>query len=235
MNNKISLSASRVSDFVKCPYMFQQKHVLPKAMRVPFQQSPAMLEGELCHRALELRVGCNQPLPPKYLKHEPMAVQIASAPGQTFTELDLAVDWNMQPCGSKEWDRVAWRVKIDIAKLNGASAWAGDYKTGTPTFDGFQLRLTAAAMYRNFPDVTDITTSYIWLKTGRLDPSDSAHYSRAKDEYNLWQEMNAVSQAVQDMNEVGVWTPKPDKRKCGWCDVNKHGRCPSAAAAYTGS
>lgn len=224
---KFPWSYSRYTAFLKCAKQFW--HVTVKK-DVPFETSEYMDEGTKVHALLEKRVSEGKELPPEYRYLEPMCRMIISAPGQAYTEVQLALNADLRPCGYKDWQNAWVRVKIDVLKLNNGTAWVGDYKTGIPKMDELQLKLYALFIFTVFPEVMRVTTTYLWTKTGKVDPDDSRVYVRAQVP-KLWEEMLAEADHLQAAAHRNEWPPKPGNH-CRWCLVNKFGKCASAAKPY---
>lgn len=228
MNKKpLAWSYSRLNAFEYCGVQFYHQTIKKD---VPFIQNDAMKEGDFVHKILDKRITSATPLPDGYTKYEGICQQVTSAPGQTFSEMKLALDWKLRPCGYRDWDNVQVRMILDVVKVHGQKVWVGDWKTGVPNNDETQLKLFAAGVFSVFPEVKEVTTSYIWLKEGKLDPSDSKHYTR--DQHGeLWVPILAKAQRLQDAYFADNWKPRPGKH-CRWCTVNKFGKCPAAAMPY---
>lgn len=224
----IAWSYSRLSDYEKCPFMFFMKSVVPKEQRPKFVKSPQMLEGTRQHKVLEQRVSRNVPVPVGDAKLEPIAVAMINAEGKTFTEVELALDENLQPCGWFD-DETYVRAIIDVMKINNSSAFLGDYKTGTPDFDELQLKLNAAVAFQTYPALDKITTAYIWLKTGTIDP---AVYHRIQLRA-LWDELLITPAKIQESQVMDHWKKEPG-RWCKFCDVNREGKCDKAKVRFGG-
>lgn len=225
----VAWSHSRVNDFVKCAYMFYMKSLAPKGERIKFVQSAAMKQGELQHEMLEKYVSKGTPIPEAYrAKLQPVGDAMIAADGQTFTELELTLNEDLNSCG---WfDEEAFvRVIIDVMKIKGPNCFVGDYKTGTPDFNEQQLKLFAAVIFQCFPEVMVITAAYIWLKDGTLDPA--VYY---RDQVSaLWAELLVEPQRMQEASVLGLW-PKRPGRWCKYCDVNREGKCDKASTRYGG-
>lgn len=227
----LAWSHSRIKDFIKCRLMFWFKYVDPRKL-FPYDKqvrTAAMIEGEKQHQAFEKRVRTKTPFPPEYAHFEPIAKALIKAPGKTLVELELTLDGNLKPCG---WfDKTAYvRVIIDILKLNPPVAFAGDYKSGTPNFDEHQLKLTAAVLFGWYADLEKVTTAYIWLKTGIIDPK--VYYRSQLPE--MWKDLLVEPAKLQEAVNANVWDPSPSKRNCGYCVVNSKGLCEHAEGAYRG-
>lgn len=215
---RIPISYSRIDTFKTCPRRFHETVV---AKTVPYVQSEAMRQGEIVHKMLEERVVSGKPLPRGYEYLEGIAETIHNAPGQTHCELGLTYTETLEPCGNRDWDRAWLRLSIDVAKIRGDVAWAGDYKTGTRHFDELQLKIYAAGMFQAFPDLDTVATSFIWLKEGHID--DPTIYRRS-DAQAIWAEIRNYSDQIEASNRDNLWPPQPN-RFCKWCPVNAAGRC----------
>ena len=222
----IAWSHSRIETFKKCPRQFYEFNI---AKSVPFEQSEQMLYGERCHKALELRLGCGEPLPPEFAKHEAIAAAVAAMPGQTFVEIKLTLNEKLTPTGYFAKDAYV-RVVVDVMKLAPPFCFVGDWKTGKMSFDGEQLKLTAAVVMQTYQDVDTVASAYLWLKDG---VPDVKHYTRAQLP-QMWNELLQEPRRLQEAVVMNNWPAKPSPGKCRWCTVNKYGKCPDAAERYKG-
>jgi hypothetical protein len=224
----IAWSHSRISDFGKCARMFWFKYVDPRKL-VPFKQTPAMKEGVTQHKVLEQRVRDGTPLPEKYAHYEPIAQAIINQPGDNYCEEQITFDSNFAPCG---WfDKSAYiRVIIDVMKLHGEHAFAGDSKSGNPWKDEDQLKLTAAAIMQKYPEVNKVTTAYIWLKTGTIDADE---YTRDMLP-QMWEELMEKPRALHECTVMDRWPANPSQRNCRYCPVNEKGLCDAAVGRFAG-
>ena len=219
----IAWSHSRISDFKKCPRMFYEKNITKS---VPFEQTPAMLEGDRVHKMLDKRVSEKVPFPHGYQYLEPVAQVIDSLPGQTFTEMRMTLAPDLTPTGYFAPDAYV-RVIIDVAKVFGKQAWLGDYKTGKVTMDVEQLKLFSAVAFHHWPDVQETHASYVYLNAKVIDGKT---YHR--DELpKLWEELLQEPQRLQEHAAANHWPVRPG-RHCRWCAVNKHRKCPSPGEPY---
>jgi len=214
----IPISYSRIATFKQCPKKLNEMSI---AKTVPYVQSDAMRQGEIVHKMLEARVAHGTAFPHGYEHLEPIAASIVRAPGQTFAELALTFDRDLQSCGAREWDKAWLRVSVDVAKIYASIAWAGDYKTGNRNFDELQLKIYAAALFQAFPDLETVSTSYIWLKEKHLD--EPTRYSRS-DAPGIWNEIFEYSKRIEEARRKNEWPATPN-RFCKWCAVLKAGRC----------
>ncbi len=155
-------SFSRLKNFENCPRKMNEVD-LKKAWKEG--ESEALTWGDEVHKAWAARLGPKRvPLPPTLRRYEEYAAvaEKYAVNGTMKTELSLAMDRNFQACGY--FDQAAWfRCKVDLLIRVGNLGIAWDWKTGKVLHDSVQLGLNAAAVFANFPEVTQCVTSYIWL------------------------------------------------------------------------
>lgn len=224
----IAWSHSRNNTYVDCAKQFHELNVLKS---VPYEQGEPQKEGVRVHEALERRLANGIALPEKYARYERLIQTIIDMPGITYGERDMALDANLKPCGY--FDKSTWvRATIDAIKLvpERRFAWFGDYKNGKVTVDEDQLKLYAAMGFHTFPEIDTIQTTYIFLQHN-ITPGKTYTRSQLPE---LWRELLPVPMAIQKAAATNYWPAKPS-RKCGYCSVNKYGKCPEAAEKYRGS
>lgn len=156
----VAFSYSRLNNFEECPKKF---YAIAIAKEFQEKESDQMRYGKDVHKALELRVAKNKPLP-SHLQHlEPMMQKILAAPGRKLPEQQLAINANFEPC---EWfDKEAYcRAIVDLAVIGGKRAVLFDYKTGKISDDFTQMRLTGAVFMQHYPEIEELTLAYLWIK-----------------------------------------------------------------------
>jgi len=222
----ITWSPSRVNTFKKCSRMFHEEANL---RTVPFVQSEPQLYGDRVHKMLDKRIKGEAELPIEEKHLEPLVLSLLNAPGRTMAEQKMTINAKFEPTGWFSDD--AWcRIIVDVMKINGPHGFMGDWKTGKPNFDQYQLKLNAAIGFIFYPSLEQITTAYIWLKTKTLDPEvyHRSNYNR------MWQELLQEPARMQECSNRNHWPERPGKH-CGWCGVNKQQRCTSASEKYKGA
>lgn len=204
-------SYSSLTAFETCP---KQYHVMRVLKAVPFQETEATRHGTEVHKALELRLKDNTPLPDKYAEYEPIAAKL-DKPG-VFTEQQIALTRNLQPCDW--WDKKAWcRGIIDVGIKAKSTVLLADYKTGKMKPDSSQLELFAAMKMAEDPTVETAKTMFIWLKEGK---TTVATFTRA-DTPAIWEGFMHRVQRLENAYEQDKWTPKPSGLCAKWCPVGK--------------
>lgn len=227
----VAWSHSRVAAFIRCAFMmFMMNFAKPK---VAFIDTVFTIEGKKVHKMFEERTRDQKGFPPEYAYLEPIAARIDAMPGTRHVETKLALNRKLKACGYMDFDDAWIRVVIDILVLNGSEAWAGDYKTGKVSIDKFQLMLTAAVLFHVFPKLQTVTSLYIWTKTGKMDEENAEIYER-KNLNDMWRQLLDRYKPLRVAHQTGVWEPSPSNYNCGYCEVNKAGRCPHAAVKPKG-
>lgn len=124
-------------------------------------------EGKLIHKALKERVIDDIPLPLPYRYMEPMAHRFAIHTGEKHGEVQLALDRNFQPC---DWfdKNVYVRSIIDLLITKGNNALVVDWKTGKvrPKYD--QIKLAAAVLSKQMPELKKFSLAFVWVKHREL-------------------------------------------------------------------
>ena len=226
MTDFLAWSHSRRKTYLDCPRQLWH-NIAPKGHpdRVEYVQTAAMAAGNEVDDALTNRIGKGTPLPTKFAPYEPLAQIVLAAPGTKYTQLKVTFDQQFQTCG---WfDKQAWlRSAYDVAIVNGAHAFIGDWKNGALWPDSEQLRLFAATAFMLFPEVDVIDTSYIWLKHG-VTTDETYHRRELTD---LWQTFLPDVERMQISHRTNHWpaTPARGAKTCAYCPANKAGKCKEA-------
>lgn len=230
----IAWSHSRLKMFKECPKQVWHNAAAPRghADRIEFKQSKAMLDGIEVDNALTARISEGTPLPEKFSPYEPLAQSVLAAPGVKFTQMSLALDRSLCPCGYKDWDRAWVRVIYDLAIINGEHGFIWDWKNGQIWLDEDQLRLFATVGFHHFPEVMTFDTSYIWLRHGQT--SDKTY--RRREIADLWQTFLPDVERLQAAFKANHWPAEPanGKKTCSRCSVNEAGLCKEAKGPFGG-
>mgnify|MGYP007051386289 FL=1 len=203
------------------------------AEHVPYTESKAQRDGKEIDDALTARLGANILLPEKFAQWEPMCAMILKTPGTKFTQMKIAFDQAFKTCGYMDWDTAWLRAIYDFAIVNGDHAFVWDWKNGAIWPDDDQLKLFAATGFHLWPEVDTIDTSLVWLKHGIT--SDRQY--RRRELPTMWSELLPDVERMQTSFKANHWPadPKNGARTCGWCPVNRAGKCDRAAGPYKGA
>jgi hypothetical protein len=214
--NGLPWSHSSLTSFETCAW----KHYLTKVKKeVSDPPGEAAKWGTTVHKYLEDHVKTGEPLHEdvKYLSS--MVEKITSSKGEKIAEQQLAItpgyaatDW---------WDKGAWaRAIIDVTVINGSKAVTLDYKTGKRKVDSDQLKMSSALLFAHYPDLTKITTGFLWLKDGKMD---TAVFHREQIG-EIWASFLPRVRRLELAFENDKWPKKPSGLCRQYCPVGKN-RC----------
>jgi hypothetical protein len=151
----------------------------------------------------------------------PAVDRIMARKGDKYFEHEMAVNQELQPV---KWDaQDVWiRSIADVLIVDGRNAYCLDYKTGKIKDDPTQLRLFAAMVFWHFPEVTQVKTSYIWLKFAEV--TNEKHQRNKLGQ--LWASLKPRFDHLQATYELGVYKTKPGPLCDPWCPARHI--CPDA-------
>lgn len=212
---KFAWSYSALTAFETCPWRYYLTRVSKEIVE---PETEALRWGNEVHKAFEdyVKAGGEYPTPDWFAKWKPIADKILSKPGEIHAEYEAAITEDLRPCGW--WDDEVWcRGKFDVAIVNGGKATILDYKTGKRKPASDQLKLFALLAFIHFPEVNEVKTGFIWLKTGQVDTET---YTREMADA-LWPEfihrVERMRHALESMK-----LPKKQSGLCrNWCPVPK--------------
>jgi hypothetical protein len=183
-------------------------------------ESEAMRYGKHVHKALELRVGKNRPLPLELKYLEPYAKQLAEAPGTKLTEQQLAIDANFEPCSWFSKD--AWcRAIIDLAITADYHAVVFDHKTGKISDDFTQLRVAGVMLLLHLPEIQTVDLCYLWTKEKTITKDDRRLHR--DDIKSVITELMPRLKRYEQAHIKNEFPPRPSGLCKRWCPVKK---CP---------
>jgi len=123
----------------------------------------------------------------------------------------MTLNDSLKPTGW--WDPDAWlRSKIDVLVRKGPEAIMFDWKTGKRRPDFDQLELFAVQVFKHYPEVQRVKTTFVWLKEMKMDHET---YTR-EDMPNIWQRILSKIKRIEGSAEHNNWPAKPSGL-CGWC------------------
>jgi hypothetical protein len=219
-------SFSSWSAYQTCPRQFYELRI---AKSIVEPKSTQIIWGEEVHKALEDKVKQGKPVPSTMKHMEPIVQRILDAPGENHAEMELACDEQLKPTGF--WDATTWvRGKGDLIKLNGNKGAAFDYKTGKRKANSLQLDLMAILAFAKFPQLTNLSTCFVWFQ----EPAKPtiAYYHRDRAPALLEQFMPGVEDMLWSQAE-DVWPAKPS----GLCRPNPRtgfAGCPVVSCPHNG-
>jgi hypothetical protein len=170
--------------------------------------------GERVHKSLELRLGEGAMLGREAERYEALCTSIeklALGSDALTVEEEMTLNQSLEPTGW--WDKDAWlRSKIDVLVRNGPDAFMFDWKTGKRRPDFDQLELFAVQVFKHYPEVQRVKTTFVWLKEMKMD---SETFTRAQ-EPAIWEKILNKITRIEGALEHDNWPAKPSGL-CGWC------------------
>jgi len=220
MSDPIALSFSRLSDYEQCPLKFKSKYITK--VYPDDSNNPAFAKGSAIHKQLENYINFvrNEGDIPKMGQHASNASNMIDklntlSKGNIYPEKQLAVDMNYKKC---DWfakpTKVKWRAIIDcLVFLDDETLLIIDWKSGKfreyedgPTT---QLKLTAVILFNLYPNIKNITSSYMFVEHKRTVKVDFK-----RDQLASMQEK--FDDAYTIVNQDGDFQFKKNKY-CNWC------------------
>ena len=206
---KLSHSYSSIKLYENCPLRYYRQRIIKD---VTDPGGEASKHGERIHAFLEGRLK-GSGLDAEVAQYEPLCASVESLAkqGTLHIEKELVLTENLVPTGW--WDSDAWlRSKLDVLVVIDSTAVVMDWKTGKRNADQFQMQMFAAQVFKHFPDVQQVKTSLVWLKTMEMD---TEVYNRA-DINTVWAEIMKRIQRIHSSVEHDNWPAKPSGL-CRFC------------------
>jgi RecB family exonuclease len=211
MSKPLSWSHTALKDYEGCPRRYHEVRVLKK---YPFQETEATRYGNDLHKAVELYIKDNTPIPEQYAFVQPVVDALLKKPGRKLAEQKMAVTVDLKPC---DWfDKGAWSRGIAdllIIDDDNMTAWVADWKTGNNKYpDRDQLRLMALLVFAHYPHIRKVNSALIFVVK-----DDMVKSKMSVDEFSTgWQEYRERVAKIEASVASGVWHPKQTPL-CGWC------------------
>ena len=217
----IAWSHSRINGYLTCPLKLYSENIAKT--HPPDFSGEAAEWGKKVHKAFERRLGMGAEFPANMVQYENRAASLEALAKQheyeIKPELALAVDQNLKPCGWKDWDNCWVRCALDLLMISPSrpDAVAIDWKTGNPKSNDMQLALQAAMVFRHYPHVNRVASSFCWLKDNQR--MEQVVFTR-KQESRLWSQYLPVVRDLTDAVTFGKWPAKPSGLCREYCGVN---------------
>ena len=209
----VKWSHSALKDYEGCPRRYHEVKVLKN---YPFKDTEATLYGKEYHKAAELYIKDDTPLPPQFAFTQDTLDALKRMPGRKLCEYEMGVRADLTPCGFMDkdvWCRgIADLLIIDDDNL---TARVVDYKTGNNKYpDREQLKLMALMVFAHFPHIRRVSGALLFVLK---DDMAKASYMVGEAEEYWWDYRQRVAR-IEQAHDTGVWNPKPTPL-CGWCVV----------------
>jgi hypothetical protein len=162
-------SYSSIKTFEQCPKKYYHLKV---AKDVKDSDTEATLYGNAVHKAAELYIRDDTPIPAQYSYMQPILDSLKAIPGEKHCELKLAVAYDgstYKPTtffGKDVW----WRGIADLLITNNDTGHLVDYKTGKNAkyADPTQLDLLSGAVFTHYPELKTIKSALAYVVSGNL-------------------------------------------------------------------
>lgn len=209
-----AFSFSVVDMYRTCPKKYYHLKVLKD-----FKDSDSSFaaEGKEIHEALKARVIDGSPLPLQLRYLEPMASRFAEKEGEKHGEVQLALNRNFEPCAWYD-DECYVRAIIDLLIVNGPHALVVDWKTGKVRPKADQLKLAAAVLSRQMPELKEFTLAFVWVKHKEIT-SLKIEVGNMDD---VWADWIEAADEIESAIKTTDFPAEPSPL-CKWCPVES---CP---------
>lgn len=211
-------SWSALGSFETCP----RKHYETKVVKNFIEEETVHTRwGNAVHKAFDLYLSKNTPLPMSMATYKPLLDRIKNATERKVlsTESKITLSKNLQ---RTEWfSKDAWcRGILDVVIESGNHAMVMDYKTGKRKDESQQLKLFAAMMFTSKPWLESVTTAFVWLQEPADSPSRYTTEKFTKDQLpELWNEFMPRVERMQEAHDMDKWPERPSGLCKGWCPV----------------
>lgn len=216
-------SHSRLVIFEQCraraKYAFIDR--LPEPDRGPPPRN--MLEwpndrGSRIHDECEAYVKGNRealPAEAKKFEEEFKELRARFADGVVDSENMWCYDDAWQPCGSRDWNRIWFRIKVDAIYFSSTEdAVVIDYKTGkrwgNEVSHAEQGRIYAVGTFLRYPKLKNLKVELWYLDQDELTSFD---YRRNQAMYFF----NGLNERNMEMTSARDFNPNPNRETCKWC------------------
>ena len=203
-------SYSSLKLFENCPKNYYHQRI---EKSVKDSGNAVTIYGERIHKSLELRLGEGAMLGREAERYEALCASIEkiAANGVLTVEEEMTLNQSLEPTGW--WDADAWlRSKLDVLVRNGPDAIMFDWKTGKRRPDFDQLELFAVQVFKHYPEVQRIKTTFVWLKEMKMDHETFTREQEAP----IWQKILSKITRIEGALEHDNWPAKPSGL-CNWC------------------
>lgn len=202
-------SYSLLNTYKNCPHQMRERYLTRK---YPFVGSPESKWGDEVHKAMELRVGGQKPLPVNMAQWERFAAPFDGR--GAITECQLGITAAGKPCGFFD-DGVWFRGKVDVTLIKGAVALISDWKTGGSKYeDPFELECCALLVRARHLECTTIKGQYVWLKENRV-----GQLYDVSDARTTFTKIRAMMDEIAALVGNNADFEKRKSGLCPWCPV----------------
>lgn len=220
---KLAHSYTAIKQYNSCPKRYYHQRITKE---VKDQPGAATVYGERVHKQLEdyLKAPANV-LPAESAALKPlcdMFTEQVQGSGQLLVEQEYTLNSNLEPTSWFAPD--AWlRFKLDVLVVrDNNTAIVADWKTGKRRPDFDQLEMFALAVFKFWPEVTKVSSLFIWTKENAIDKE----IYRREHEDAMWTKLMTNIHRIERSLETDNWPAKPSGL-CKFCPCK--GFCEFAA------
>lgn len=220
---KLAHSYTAIKQYNSCPKRYYHQRITKE---VKDQPGAATVYGERVHKQLEdyLKAPANA-LPAESVALKPlcdMFTEQVQGSGQILVEQEYTLNSNLEPTSWFAPD--AWlRFKLDVLVVrDNNTAIVADWKTGKRRPDFDQLEMFALAVFKFWPEVTKVSSLFIWTKENAIDKE----IYRREHEDAMWTKLMTNIHRIEKSLETDNWPAKPSGL-CKFCPCK--GFCEFAA------
>ncbi|ETD72786.1 hypothetical protein V757_02280 [Pelistega indica] len=209
MSKFIPITPTSLNTMKTCPKQFEAKYITKE---VEFKETPATIWGNEVHKAMELNLKDNTPLPPTMAFLLPWVERFKATDGELYSETKLAVDSHNNPT---DWYNryLGGIVDVMIVNKEKGTAFIGDLKTGKYKPDETQLTILIKCAFATFPEVTKINASLFYPHINQVMPMKAR-----RDTFEPVTLMRDIRNNEAEL-EAGTFMPRPNGLCRQWCDV----------------
>ena len=214
----IAWSYSALDQYLTCPRQYAEIRVYKNFAEPNTDQRDW---GNHVHACMARALTKQIPLPTDMDQWQPVADQFRKLKGKLIVEQQWGFDRNLQ---ESDWfSKQTWlRVIIDALWLDGNVGKVVDWKTGKRRFGSHQLELFAAAVFARYPDVQEVRTMFVWLKSFQQDTEVFVR----NEVPALWNKFLPDVQKLTNSHATQTWVPKTS----GLCSAH----CPVTTCTFNG-
>jgi RecB family exonuclease len=198
-------SFSSIKAYEQCPKKYFHLKVA-RDFKEP--ETDAILYGKLFHKAAELYVKGEAPLPPEFNYVKSTLDNLIRMEGEKLCEYEMGLTKDLNPCGFKDPD-VWWRGVADLVIVNkeAQEARVVDYKTGKSAkyADSGQLELMALAVFKHFPEIRKVKAGLLFVVCNEFIKSNYM----VDDQDKMWQKWTKDYERMRGSYTNDVWNPRP--------------------------
>ncbi len=213
MEMKLPWSYTALTAFETCPKRYYLTRV---AKTVADPMGEAAKWGDWVHKQLQAYAESRTPLPPTLTKLAPLVDKVTGQNGTLVVERKMAITERLTE--TTWFGKDAWcRGIVDLGVIGTRHAFLLDWKTGARKPDNPQLALFAALAMAIHGDLQEVTTAYVWLKDGKLDPKVFTRQQLV----DIWRDFLPRVERMRAAFEENKWPERPSGLCRNYCPVGK--------------